>query len=151
MVSHALGTGSLTFAAPANGSATLLIAAAGAPQAGTTFANTINDFAGAHEALDLSNLAFVSGASATVVGSTLVLNGGKIYKFELGGSTAGAYAVASDGHGGSLIDPKTVAFAQAAAALAPSAAARTALVSSTAPVVQTPFAHATASAGAGHL
>jgi hypothetical protein len=62
--------------------------------------------------------------------------------------------VLSDGHGGTLIDPKAVhpkvvAFAQAAAAFAPSDAAKTALVSSTSPTGQTPFLHATGSVGAG--
>ena len=79
-------------------------------------------------------------------------------KAALGGA-AGAYPVLSDGHGGTLIDPipaaapkaidpKVLAFAHAAAAFAPSDAANTALVSSTSPTGQTPFAHATASTGA---
>jgi hypothetical protein len=59
--------------------------------------------------------------------------------------------VLSDGHGGTLIDPKVVAFAQTAAGFAPSDAARTAPVSSASPSGQTPFLHATASATAGHL
>jgi len=59
--------------------------------------------------------------------------------------------VLSDGHGGTLIDPKAIAFAQTAAAFAPVDAAKTALVSSTSPAGQTPFLHATASAGAGRL
>jgi hypothetical protein len=82
----------------------------------------------------------------------LVLSdGGATYKFNLGGSIAGAYPILSDGHGGTLIDPKVVAFAQTAASFAPSDAAKTALVSSTSPTGPTPLLHATASAGAGHL
>jgi autotransporter passenger strand-loop-strand repeat protein len=168
----ALGTGSVTFVAPATGSAVLLIDAADAPAAGGTFANTISNFNGADEDIDLRSIAFVSGASAKIVGSTLVLtDGGKTYSFKIAGGVAGAYPVLSDGHGGTLIDPtaiasqpnrptavepqplvpKVIAFAQAAAALAPSGAANTAPVSATSPAGQTPFAHATASAGAGRF
>jgi fibronectin-binding autotransporter adhesin len=152
----ALGTGSVQFVAPATGSAVLQIDAADAPTAGGTFANTLSNFSGAEEAIDLRSLAFVSGASATVSGAVLVLSdGGKTYRFDLAGTTATTYAVTSDGHGGTLIDtpaidPKVVAFNQAAAAFAPSDSAKTALVSATSPAGQTPFAHATASAGAGH-
>jgi len=130
----------------------LQIDAADAPAAGGTFANVISNFSGANEDIDLRSIAFVSGASATVVGSTLVLHdGGKTYTFDIAGTTAGAYPVLSDGHGGTLIDPKAVAFAQTAAAFAPLDAAKTALVSSASPTAQTPFAHATASATAGHI
>jgi hypothetical protein len=58
--------------------------------------------------------------------------------------------VYSDGHGGTLIDPSVALFAQTAAALAPSAAASTVLVSSASTVGQSPLLYATASAGAGH-
>jgi autotransporter passenger strand-loop-strand repeat protein len=152
----ALGSGYVQFAEPATGSAVLQIDAADAPAAGGTFANLISNFNGANEDIDLRSIAYVAGASASIVGSTLVLHdGGATYTFKIAGATAGAYPVLSDGHGGTLIDPralapKTVAFAQAAAAFAPSEAAKTALVSSTSPAGQTPFAHATASAGAGH-
>ena len=44
-----------------------------------------------------------------------------------------------------------LAFAHTLAAFAPSGAATAALVSSTSPAAQTPFAHATASAGAARL
>jgi hypothetical protein len=119
--------------------------------AGGTFASTIEGFSGAGEELDLRSLAFVAGASAAVSGGVLVLSdGGKSYDFKLAGTVAGGYLVASDGHGGSVIDPKTGAFAQAAAAFAPSDAGKTALASGASPASQTPFAHATASAGAGH-
>jgi hypothetical protein len=92
----------------------------------------------------------VAGASATLTGSTLVLtDGGNTYTFNVAGSTAGAYPVLSDGHGGTLIDPEAVAFAQTAAAFAPADAGKTALVSGASPSGQTPFLHATVSASAG--
>jgi len=147
-----LGTGAVVFVSPASGSAVLQIDAGDAPAAGGTFANVISNFSGANDDIDLRSIAFVAGASATVVGSTLTLSdGGKTYKFTLAGTIAGAYPVLSDGHGGTLIDPKAIAFAQTAAAFAPVDAAKTALVSSTSPAGQTPFLHATASATAGRL
>jgi len=135
----------------------LQIDASDAPAAGGTFTNVISNFSGAHEDIDLRSIAYVAGASATVVGSTLVLtDGGKTYTFDIAGSTAGAYPVLSDGDGGTLIDPigaapkaidpKVLAFAHAAAAFVPSDAADLALVSSPSPTGQTPFLHATASA-----
>jgi autotransporter passenger strand-loop-strand repeat protein len=147
----ALGTGSVDFVEPATGSAVLQIDAGDAPTAGGTFANVISNFSGANEDIDLRSIAFVAGASATVSGGVLTLSDdGKTYKFDLAGSIAGAYPVLSDGHGGTLIDPKAIAFTHAAAAFAPSHAAIAALVSSTSPTSRTPFAYATASAGAGH-
>jgi hypothetical protein len=78
----------------------------------------------------------------------VLTDGGKTYDFKLAGTTVGLYPVLSDGHGGTLIDPTAARFAQAAAAFAPShAAMTTSLVSAASPAVQTPFAHATASAG----
>jgi autotransporter passenger strand-loop-strand repeat protein len=154
--SHALGWGYVEFVQPSTGSAVLQIDAADAPKAGGTFANWIADFSGFGEAIDLRSLAFVSGASAEVVCSTLVLrDGGATYRFDIAGVTAPAYSVTSDGHGGTLIrttavDPGVARFAQAAAAFAPPAAARVALVSSSTTGL-TPFLHATASATAGHL
>jgi autotransporter passenger strand-loop-strand repeat protein len=159
----ALGSGTVTFVQPSTGSAVLQIDAADAPAAGETFANVISSFNGTGEDIDLRSIAFVAGASATVVGADLVLtDGGHTYTFKLAGGAAGAYPVLSDGHGGTLIDPipaaapkaidpKVLAFAHAAAAFAPSDAANTALVSSTSPTGQTPFAHATASGAAGRL
>jgi len=141
----ALGGGSVDFVAPATGSAVLQIDAADAPAAGGTFANVISNFSAAGEDIDLRSIAYVSGASATVIGGVLVLtDGGEAYRFDLADSIAGAYPVLSDGHGGTLIDPEAARFAQTAAAFAPSDAAKTALVSSAAPAVQTPFAHASA-------
>jgi hypothetical protein len=152
----------VVFTEPTTGSAVLQIDAGDAPAAGGTFANVISNFSGANDDIDLRSIAFVAGASASVVGSTLTLSdGGKTYKFTLAGTIAGAYPVLSDGYGGTLIDPtagapkaiepKVVAFAHAAAAFAPPDAAKTALVSSTSPAGHTPFLHATASAGAGRL
>jgi len=153
--SHALGAGYVEFDQPSNGPAVLRIDAADAPKAGGTFANWIVDFSGFDEAIDLRNIAFVAGASAEVVCSTLVLrDGGATYRFDVAGVTAPAYLVTSDGHGGTLIrttavDPAVARFAQAAAAFAPPAAARAALISST--TGSTLCLHATASATASHL
>ena len=131
--------------APSSGSAVLQIDAADAPAAGGAFANTISNFNCANEDIDLTSIAFVAGASAAVIGSTLVLtDGSATYTFNIAGTTAGAYPVLSDGHGGTLIDPKALAFAHTAAAFAPSDAAKTALVSSTSPAAQTSFLHAAA-------
>jgi len=149
----ALGSGYAQFVEPSTGSAVLQVDAADAPKAGGTFVNTIDDFSGANEAIDMRSIAFVAGAFATLTGSTLVLHdGGKTYTFDVAGSTATTYSVIGDGDGGTLIDPPAsdpavARFAQTAAAFAPREAAKTALVSSTASVAQTPFAHATASAG----
>ena len=66
----------------------------------------------------------------------MLTDGGKTYKFKIAGSTAGLYPVLSDGHGGTLIDPKVVAFAQTAATFAPSHAAKTALPSDASPTAQ---------------
>jgi autotransporter-associated beta strand protein len=148
--SGALGTGFVEFAAPASGSAVLQIDAADAPAAGGTFANVLSNFSAAGEDIDLPSIAFVAGAAtnAKIVGSTLVLTeGGKTYKFTVAGSTAGAYPVLSDGHGGTLIDPEAARFAQTAAAFAPPPAAKTALARGSA-TGQTPFLHAAVSAGA---
>jgi hypothetical protein len=168
----AIGTGVAQFVEPATGSAVLQIDAADAPAAGGTFANTIEGFSGVHEQIDLRNLAFVAGASAKVVGSTLVLtDGGKTYSFKLAGGVAGAYPVLSDGHGGTLIDPKAndsqpnkptavepqpvvppaIAFAQAAAAFVPNDASRAALSSSASPLGGPAFLHGVASAAASRF
>jgi hypothetical protein len=137
--SGALGTGEVQFVNPA----VLQIDAADAPKAGGAFANTISDFSGAGEDIDLRSLAFVAGATAAVSGGVLTLtDGGKTYKFDLTGTTAAAYQVTSDGHGGTQIDPKASLFTQAAAAFAPAAAAKTGIVSAASPAAQTPFAHA---------
>jgi autotransporter-associated beta strand protein len=148
--SRALGTGYVAFVEPATGSAVLQIDKADAPKAGGTFANTISNFSGANEDIDLTSIAYVSGASATVVGSQLVLSdGGKTYAFNLAGSTAGAYPVLSDGHGGTLIAPKAALFTQTAAALAPSTAGSASLVSGASSGRLTPLLNTTGSA-AGH-
>jgi autotransporter passenger strand-loop-strand repeat protein len=151
----ALGTGRVTFIEPATGSAVLQIDAADAPAAGGTFANVISNFSGAREDIDLRSIAYVAGASATIVDSTLVLtDGGKTYKFNVAGTT-GAYTVTSDGRGGTLIDPPDIngdvaRFAQTAAAFAPLDSAKLAAVSATSPTAETLFTHGAGSAGAGH-
>jgi hypothetical protein len=128
----------------------LQIDAADIPAAGGVLENILSNFADTNAGIDLRGLTYVAGASAVVDGSTLELSdGGKTYGFDLDGDATARYAVTSDGHGGVLINPAVTLFAQAAAALAPTAAAKTALASATAPVAQTPFAHAMASAGAG--
>jgi fibronectin-binding autotransporter adhesin len=168
----ALGTGGVAFVAPTTGSAVLQIDAADAPAAGATFANTISNFDAAGEDIDLRSIAFVSGASAAVVGSTLVLtDGGKTYSFKLAGGVAALYPVLSDGHGGTLIDPiamaaqpnrptavepqplvpEAIAFAQAAAAFAPTHGSTLAVISGVSPHLPTPFAHPTALAGAARF
>jgi hypothetical protein len=145
-----LGQGSVVFAA-GTVSQTLQIDAADAPAAGGTFANTIWNFSGTNDYIDLRSIAYVDGASATVSGHTLTLvDGGNTYKFRLAVLVSGAFPVTSDGHGGTLIDPEVLAFAHAAAAFAPSGAATTSLASSTSPVARTLLLHATASAAAGH-
>jgi autotransporter passenger strand-loop-strand repeat protein len=160
--SGAIGAAGVTFAEPLTGSAVLQIDAADAPAAGGTFANPLVNFSTLNEDVDLRSIAFVAGATAAVVGATLVLtDGGNTYTFDIDGSVANAYPVFSDGHGGTLIDPvaiapkaidpKVLAFAHTAAAFAPSDAAKTALVSSTSPTDHMPFLRATASATAGHL
>ena len=149
--SGALGTGSVTFVAPATGSAVLQIDAGDAPKADGTFANVISNFNSAGEDIDLRSIAFVSGATAKVEGSTLVLtDGGKTYTFKIAGTTASAYPVLSDGHGGTLIDPRAVAFTQTAAAFAPSDAGRMALVSNSSPNGLTPLAYWIGSGGVVH-
>jgi autotransporter passenger strand-loop-strand repeat protein len=149
--SGALGRGSVTFSQPTAGSARLQIDAADAPAAGRTFSETISNFDGPGEDIDLRSLAFVPGASATVVGHDLVLtDGGKAYTFELAGGVAGAYPVLGDGHGGTQIDTQVALFAQTAATLAPSGAASLALASTASPTSQTTFLHAAASEGGGH-
>jgi hypothetical protein len=159
-----LGTGAVEFEGfpTVNTSATLQVDAADTPAAGATFANALNNFTSSTDFLDLRGLAYVAGASAKVSGSTLTLtDGGRTEKFTLTGETAATFTVTSDGHGGTLIAPtapptpavdaKVVAFTHAAAAFAPSDAARTALASSTAPAAETPFLHAGASARAERL
>jgi autotransporter passenger strand-loop-strand repeat protein len=145
--SGALGRGNVQFVEPTTGSAVLQIDVADAPKAGGVFANTISNFSGALEAIDLRSIAFVSGASAKVSGSVLSLtDGGKTYTFNLAGAAAGAYSVLKDKHGGTLIDPAVTNFVQAAAAFAPPGAARAAI--GFASPDQTPFLHVTASATA---
>jgi autotransporter passenger strand-loop-strand repeat protein len=132
----ALGTGSVQFVAPSAGSAVLQIDAADAPAAGGTFANKIENFDATGEDIDLRSIAFVAGATATLTGGKLVLSdGGKTYTFNVAGGTAGMYPVLSDGAGGTLIDPKVTAFAQAAAAFIPSSGAS--------PLAGSPTSHTT--------
>jgi len=105
--SMGIGTAAVVFAASA-GSATLQVDAVDTPAAGGSLANALSNFAGSAARLDLAGLIYVSGATAAVSGSTLILtDAGAKYHFRLAGSVAGAYAVASDGNGGTLITPET--------------------------------------------
>jgi autotransporter passenger strand-loop-strand repeat protein/autotransporter-associated beta strand protein len=145
--SGAIGTGKVVFGA-GTASETLRIDAADAPAAGGTFANTIYHFSGSNAFIDLRSIPFVSGASATVSGSTLVLtDGGKTYKFKLAGTIGGSFPVTSDGHGGTLIDPQVTGFVQAAATFAPTAAGPLSPISSGGAHGFAELLHATASAG----
>ena len=93
-------------------------------------------------------LAFVAGATATLSSSTLVLSeGGKTYRFNLGGSLAAGYVAASDGHGGTLIDPAVLAMTQAMAGFDPSPAATAGPISAATPSSQPLFTHARATHG----
>jgi fibronectin-binding autotransporter adhesin len=111
-----VGKSSVTFASTA-ASATLQIDAADSPPAGSTFSSTLSNFDQTFDGLDLRGVAFVSGATAVVSGSTLVVtNGGETYDFKLAGTLGASYKVTSDGHGGTLVNdpPKAeAAFAQA--------------------------------------
>ena len=155
--SGALGSGYVQFVAPSTGSGVLQIDHADAPKAAGSFANTLSNFASAGEDVDLAGLAFHAGASATLAGSTLTLSdGGNAYSFKLAGNTAASYAVVSDGHGGTLIEAglagaAVVAFAQAAAAFAPTNATNVALASAGTSSSLITLGHATGSAGAAHV
>jgi autotransporter passenger strand-loop-strand repeat protein len=158
----ALGTGNVQFVAPTTGSSVLQIDAANAPAAGGTFANTLIDFSSAGEDIDLRSIAYVSGASATVSGGVLVLtDGGKTYKFDLAGTTAGTCRVLADGHGGTLInpsasvtakaiDPKVLAFAHKVAAFEPSDSGQATLAANTSSVGETRLLCVKVQASTGH-
>jgi autotransporter passenger strand-loop-strand repeat protein/autotransporter-associated beta strand protein len=151
--SKSLGTGFAQFVTPATGSAVLQADAKAEPKQGQVWATTLSNFSGANEELDLRSIVFKSGATAFVDGSTLSLTiATRDYAFNIAGAAANSYVVTSDGQGGTLIETSTVVdqFVQAAAAFAPREAAKTDLVSSGVGTGQSPFLHATASAGAGH-
>lgn len=116
--SGGVGNSTIAFASTAT-SATLQIDAADTPAPGGTFASTLSNFNQSFDGLDLRGVTFVSGATAVVSGSTLVVSdGGHTYDFTLGGSLGSTYVVTSDGAGGTLInDPHApggeAAFSQA--------------------------------------
>jgi autotransporter-associated beta strand protein len=117
---QAIGTGAVAFVA-GSAAETLRIDAADAPAAGGFFGNVVSGFSGANDVIDLSNLAYVSGASVSLSGHALVLHdGGKGYGFHLAGAIGAGFTVASDGHGGTQITAAVASFAQAAASLMPS-------------------------------
>jgi autotransporter passenger strand-loop-strand repeat protein len=145
---QAIGTGVAVFEG-GTGAETLRIDAADAPAAGGTFANLVSNFAATNDAIDLTGLAFVAGASATANGSTLTLSdGGQNYLFSLAGSIGSSFAVSSDGHGGTLIDPRVAGFVQSLAGFSPPSAAIAAPVSAGGTSGFAEMLHATASAGA---
>lgn len=122
--SSGLGTGSLSFAAT-TGSAKLELLSPDQPATSGTFASTLSNFSLALDALDLNERSYVSGATATVSGTTLTFkDGGYVARFKLGGTVATSYTVASDGVGGTTIKPgadNPAAMTQAIAAFAPNA------------------------------
>ena len=114
----ALGSAGVEFVEPPTGSSVLQVDAADTLVIGGTLANTLSDFDGTNESLDLRGVVYVSGATATVSGSQLVLTeGSRTYHFKLAGAVAtDGYSVVSDGAGGTIIDPQVTAMAQAMAA-----------------------------------
>jgi len=94
-----VGSSEIVFSAGTS-AAMLAIGSADTPAAGSTFASELLDFSSGEDSIDLAGLAFVSGATAVVSGSTLVLtDGGATYDFTLGGSIAPSYVVTKDGTG----------------------------------------------------
>lgn len=113
----AIGSAAIMFGS-GSASETLRLEFAAALGNGKTSPNTLVDFNRSTEAIDLTEEAYVSGATATVVGHTLVLNdGGFSVTFGLGSGAAGRYKVVADTAGGTLIKP-VAALAQAAAGFA---------------------------------
>jgi autotransporter passenger strand-loop-strand repeat protein len=140
---NALGTGVVMFNTAA--AAVLQIDAANAPGPGGLFANTLSNFSGPNDDIDLPSIPFAAGATATVSGSKLVLSeGGSNYKFKLAGSVAASYPVVNDGSGGTMIDPvdaRAATFLDALAGFAApgvgTAAVSSGSVSSFVPAIQT--------------
>jgi autotransporter passenger strand-loop-strand repeat protein len=99
-----LGTGTFDFAAT-TAKKTLKLDAAAAPAAGGHFAATLIDFDSSSAAyVDLADVAFAAGATATLAGKTLTLHDGAYTAtFTLSGHAASKYAVLSDGAGGTEI------------------------------------------------
>jgi len=147
-----VGSSEIAFSAGTS-AAQLVIGAADTPTAGSTFASEILDFSSGEDAVDLAGLAFVSGATAVVGGSTLVLtDGGHAYDFTLGGSIAPSYVVTKDGTG-TLITADPPAMGDAARLVqamatfgastdSPAALTGSGLVSSSHPLIAAPTAHA---------
>jgi hypothetical protein len=146
-----VGSSQIVFSAGAT-EAELLIGASDTPTAGTTYASDLLDFSSPSEDIDLAGLPYVSGASAAVSGSTLVLtDGGKTYDFALGGTSASSYVVTKDGSGTLITaDPpaanSTAQLVQAMATFgateSPGAAIDSSLVSAHVPLIAEPGARA---------
>ena len=116
-----IGKATIQFAADYT-SATLQIDAADTPANGGTYADPLQDFDSALDAVDLRGVAFTAGATATLKNSVLTLvDGSETLHFDLVGEAASAFTVGSDGHGGTTVGPSP-AGAQAAVLLQATAA-----------------------------
>jgi hypothetical protein len=72
-----------------------------------SFKGYVTKFAAGDE-IDLTGVAFKTGATATLSGNTLTLHDGTLsYAFRFGPSDAAKYTVSSDGHGGTDISAAT--------------------------------------------
>jgi hypothetical protein len=97
--SGSVGAGRISFGAP---DVTLRIDAA--LTSGSTYQNTLHGLTGG-DTIDLSGVAFVSGATATIVGSTLeVVDGAFTQHFALTAANATAAHVSRDLTGGTQVD-----------------------------------------------
>ena len=126
----ALGRGSIAFTS-AFALEGLQIGAPSQPVSSGTFANTLMDFDSPYDQIDLAGVAFTSGATANVHGTTLTLtDGGYVASFNLSGTVATHYQVTSDYQSGTYIMPVASgadALTQAAASFGASPAAVTPL------------------------
>ena len=118
----AAGSGTITFANPANnGVATLAIDAA-ALSGGNGFYDFVNTIAGAaspSQVIDLTSLSYAANSTtARLAGNTLLVgNGSTLVALHLAGTNAkSSFTTASDGHGGTLVyDPPVTSPAPATA------------------------------------
>jgi hypothetical protein len=94
-----IGAGAITFGAP---EVTLRIDAV--PGSGSTYQNTLDGLTGG-DIIDLDNVRFVAGATATISGSTLtVVDGDFSENFSLGAGNATAALVTPDLNGGTQVE-----------------------------------------------
>jgi hypothetical protein len=118
--------GSVGNAVIAFGSAPAALRIDAVPANGSAFSSVLANF-GTGDAIDLSGLAYASGASASIAGGTLtVVSGMTTQTILLTGSTATGAQAISDGSGGVLVTPVVTSpvvsqdFVQAAALVVPS-------------------------------